>query len=61
MSKVTMYAQWASMEAYQAMRENPVAIPCFTEALAIASFEPGSYSVARTFAPPLASHGRGNG
>jgi hypothetical protein len=27
MSKVTMYAQWASMEAYQAMRENPVAIP----------------------------------
>jgi hypothetical protein len=49
------------MEAYQAMRENPVAIPYFTEALAIASFEPGSYSVARTFAPPSASHGRGNG
>lgn len=54
-TKVTMYAQWQSMEAYQAMRGDPVAIPYLTEALAIASFEPGAYTVARTFAPPVAN------
>ena len=53
-TKVTMYAQWRSMEAYQAMRGDPVAIPYLTEALAIASFEPGAYAVARTFAPQVA-------
>lgn len=52
-TKVTMYAQWQSMEAYQAMRGDPVAIPFLTEALAIATFEPGAYIVARTFAPQV--------
>ena len=49
-TKVTMYAQWQSMEAYQAMRGDPAAAPYLAEALAIATFEPGAYSVARTFA-----------
>jgi quinol monooxygenase YgiN len=52
-TKVTMYAQWESMEAYQAMRGDPVAIPFLTEALAIATFEPGAYTVAGTFAPQV--------
>jgi quinol monooxygenase YgiN len=52
-TKVTMYAQWQSMEAYQAMRGDPVAIPYLTEALAIATFEPGAYTVAGTFAPKV--------
>ena len=52
-TKVTMYAQWQSMEAYQAMRGDPVAIPYLTEALAIATFEPGAYTVAGTFAPQV--------
>jgi hypothetical protein len=48
-----MYAQWQSMEAYQAMRGDPVAIPYLTEALAIATFEPGAYNVAGTFTPQV--------
>jgi len=52
-TKVTMYAQWQSMEAYQAMRGGPVATPYLTEALAIATFESGAYTVARTFAPQV--------
>lgn len=54
-SKVTMYAQWESMEAYQAMRGDPVAIPYLTEALAIATFEPGAYTVAGLFNPQVAN------
>lgn len=50
-TKVTMYAQWQNMEAYQAMRGDPAAAPYLAEALAIATFEPGAYSVARTFVP----------
>jgi quinol monooxygenase YgiN len=50
-TKVTMYAQWRSMEAYQAMRQNPAPLPYFQEALTIATFEPGVYEVVRTFAP----------
>jgi len=52
-TKVTMYAQWQSVEAYQAMRGDPVAIAYLTEALAIATFEPGAYNVARTFTPQV--------
>jgi len=54
-TKVTMYAQWESMEAYQAMRGDPVAIPYLIDALAIASFEPGAYTVVKTFAPQIAN------
>ena len=48
-TKVTMYAQWRSVEDYQAMRQDP--LPFLQEALAIARFEPGMYEVVQTFAP----------
>jgi quinol monooxygenase YgiN len=48
-TKVTMYAQWRSVEDYQAMRENPAALPYLQQALAIARFEPGMYEVAEIF------------
>src|SRR6202011_792023 len=50
-AKVTMYAQWRSMEHYQAMRSDPAPLPFFEKALKIARFEPGVYEVVRTFAP----------
>jgi quinol monooxygenase YgiN len=50
-TKVTMYAQWKSLDDYQAMRGNPSAAPFLEKALAIASFEPGMYEVAETFEP----------
>jgi hypothetical protein len=46
-----MYAQWRSMEHYQAMRRDPAPLPFFQEALKIARFEPGVYEIVRTFAP----------
>ena len=48
-TKVTMYAQWQSAEHYQAMRANPVASPYLEQALAIATFDPGMYEVAKVF------------
>jgi quinol monooxygenase YgiN len=50
-TKVTMYAQWRSIEEYQAMRQDPAPLPFFQEALTIATFESGVYEVVRTFAP----------
>ena len=50
-TKVTMYAQWRSMEDYQAMRNNPEASPYLQQALEIAKFEPGMYEVVKTFLP----------
>lgn len=50
-TKVTMYAQWRSLEDYEAMRRDPGPLPFLTEALTIATFEPGMYEVARSFAP----------
>jgi quinol monooxygenase YgiN len=50
-TKVTMYAQWRSVEDYQAMRQDPDPLPFLQEALAIATFEPGLYEVVQTFAP----------
>jgi quinol monooxygenase YgiN len=49
-TKVTMYAQWRSIEDYQAMRENPAPLPYLQQALAIARFEPGVYEVVEIFA-----------
>lgn len=46
-----MYAQWRSIEDYQAMRHNTVATPYLQQALAIAKFDPGMYEVAETFIP----------
>lgn len=48
-TKVTMYAQWSSQEAYQNMRNNSTASPFLTEALKISTFEPGMYEVVATF------------
>src|SRR5216683_1714035 len=50
-TKVTMYAQWRSIDDYQAMRQDPGPLPFLREALTIAKFEPGVYEVVRTFAP----------
>jgi quinol monooxygenase YgiN len=47
--KVTMYAQWASIEDYEAMRKNSTASPFLDQALEIASFDPGMYEVVKTF------------
>jgi quinol monooxygenase YgiN len=48
-TKVTMVAQWRSIDDYQAMREDPAPLPFLRQALTIASFEPGVYEVVRTF------------
>jgi quinol monooxygenase YgiN len=50
--KVTMYAQWRTMEDYERMRKDPAPAPFLQEALTFATFEPGSYEVVETFAPP---------
>src|SRR5450631_2026981 len=42
-TKVTMYAQWRSAEAYEAMRRDPGPLPFLKEALTITKFEPGMY------------------
>jgi quinol monooxygenase YgiN len=48
-TKVTMYAQWRSVEDYQAMRENPAPLPYLQQVLAIAKFDPGMYEVVEIF------------
>ena len=50
-TKVAMYAQWNSVEDYEAMRRDPGPLPFLQEALAIAKFEPGMYEIMRTFSP----------
>jgi quinol monooxygenase YgiN len=50
-TKVAMYAQWRSIEDYQAMRQDPGPLPFLEEALAIAKFEPAIYESVRTFMP----------
>ena len=50
-TKVTMYAQWRSVEDYQNMRNNSTASPYLEEALTFAKFEPGMYEVVETFLP----------
>ncbi len=50
-TKVTMYAQWQSVEDYEAMRQDPAPLPFLQEALTIATFEPGMYEVVQTFTP----------
>ncbi len=48
-TKVTMYAQWHSMDDYQSMREDPAPLLYLTDALKIAKFEPGVYEVVEIF------------
>ena len=50
-TKVTMYAQWRTIEDYEAMRKDPAPLPYLQEALAIATFEPGMYEVVESFLP----------
>ena len=50
-TKVTMYAQWRSMEDYQNMRNNSTASPYLKQALEFAKFDPGMYEVVETFSP----------
>ena len=49
--KVTMYAQWRTMEDYEAMRRDPTPAPMLREAMTFATFEPGIYEVVETFTP----------
>ena len=51
-TKVTMYAQWRTIEDYEAMRKAPSPLPYLQEALTIAKFEPGIYEVVESFSPP---------
>ena len=48
-TKVTMYAQWRSVEDYEVMRRNPAPLPYLQRTLAIAKFDPGMYEVVETF------------
>lgn len=48
-TKVTMYAQWKNVEAYEAMRKKPGSAPYLEQALLIAKFEPGMYEVVEVF------------
>jgi quinol monooxygenase YgiN len=50
-TKVTMYAQWRTIEDYEAMRKDPAPVPYLQQALAIAKFEPGMYEVVESFRP----------
>jgi quinol monooxygenase YgiN len=55
-TKVTMYAQWRSVADYQAMRENPTALPYLQQALTIAKFHPGMYEVVEMFSGTAPEH-----
>jgi quinol monooxygenase YgiN len=48
-TKVTMYAQWRTLEDYEAMRKDPTPLPYLQEALTIAKFEPCMYEVLESF------------
>jgi quinol monooxygenase YgiN len=49
--KVTMYAQWASVEDYESMRRSSGPAPALEKVLQIATFDPGMYEVAEIFLP----------
>lgn len=49
-TKVTNYAQWASIEDFQAMQKDPAAVAHMEQAVALAtSFDPSLYVVADIF------------
>jgi quinol monooxygenase YgiN len=50
-TRVTMYAQWRTIEDYEAMRRNPAPAPFLQQALALARFEPGIYEVVESYSP----------
>jgi quinol monooxygenase YgiN len=51
-TRVTMYAQWRSVEDYEAMRQNSAPSAYLQQALAIAKFDPGIYEVVETYFAP---------
>jgi quinol monooxygenase YgiN len=51
-TKVTMYAQWRSLQDYETMRRNLGPVAYLQEALSMAKFEPGIYDVVESFAAP---------
>lgn len=54
-TKVTMYSQWRSAQhyqRYQATLSDPAASPYVEQVLAIATFSPAMYEVAKVFAGP---------
>jgi quinol monooxygenase YgiN len=51
--KVTMYAQWASIDDYEAMRKDSRSSPALEKALEYAKFDPGMYEVAEIFIPDI--------
>jgi quinol monooxygenase YgiN len=57
--RVTMYAQWRTMEDYEAMRLDPTPAPILREAMTFATFEPGAYEVVETFTPVAPADERG--
>ncbi|MGZ3464765.1 MAG: antibiotic biosynthesis monooxygenase family protein [Gemmatimonadaceae bacterium] len=56
-TKVTMYAQWRTVEDYHRMRSRSDTSPFLAEAVTIATFDPGLYEVVETFLPE-ATEGR---
>ena len=56
-TKVTMYAQWRTIEDYEAMRKDPAPLPYLQRALTIANFQPGVYEAVESFVPLLRSEG----
>jgi len=50
-TRVTMYAQWRTIEDYQAMRNSPASRDYLQQALAIAKFEPGMYEIIQSYSP----------
>ena len=51
-TKVTMYAEWESREAYEAMRGDTRPAAYLEEAMSIAEFQPGMYEVVGEFVHP---------
>jgi quinol monooxygenase YgiN len=49
--KVTMYAQWASIDDYESMRKDSGSASSLGKALEFATFDPGMYEVAEIFIP----------
>jgi quinol monooxygenase YgiN len=50
-TRVTMYAQWTSLEDYEAMRRGAGSAAELREAMTLATFEPGQYEVVESFSP----------
>src|ERR1700722_2700894 len=49
--KVTMYAQWASIDDYESMHKDCGSSPALEKALEFGKFDPGMYEVAEIFIP----------